>query len=210
MPLNSKQQIRRSTMGRTRILAGLGVVALVLVVVQAAWGTIPSPSGTIIGCYQKSTGALRVVNSSSSCNLGIEGVLQWNDSPAALNVSVPMGTSMAYVTAYSNHGLKIQYQCWSLPSGDVGILRFDPGSEGQNTLSWMQVQTPFTQPNSQFLTLHPVELGGGSPHLDGGNYQAAGTYVAQTSLTEVTVVFAITLDFTAQTCNFRGTITPGG
>jgi hypothetical protein len=203
-------------MGRTRILVGLGVVALVLVV-QVAWGTIPSPSGTITGCYQKSTGALRLVDSSIGCNSGTEGVLQWNERPTVLNVTVPMSTTRDIsesVQLYTgNSGLLLFYQCSSLSSGKFGFLQFDAGSTGQNTLSFMALEpTPINSAaNSHFVTSRYPEVGSATaPGMD-GTYHAAGTYIAQIvvggNAILVTVVFAVTIDFTAQTCNFAGTIT---
>jgi hypothetical protein len=66
--------------GRHRRTIRLLVVAGALLAVAAggiAYASIPGDDGVINGCRQKSTGALRVIDSSASCNSS-EVALNWN------------------------------------------------------------------------------------------------------------------------------------
>jgi hypothetical protein len=195
---------------RTRILVGLGLAALAFVAVQAAWGSIPAPDGTITGCIPKGGGLLRVVNNRAACNTSTEKVLQWDAAPQPLNLHVPMASTIGPpTTVYSMHGVDITYICESDTSGAIGTLAFDPGATAHNTLTFTELKPGFTKPDTKFMTSHPIDLGYSLPQGDSGLYQGQGTYIARTGQGEVTVVFGTTIDFTAQTCEYTLTITAG-
>lgn len=65
-------KIRRPSPG-----TALAVAALVIALGGAAFAAIPDSNGTIHGCYQKNSGALRVVDSASGCRSS-EVTLDWN------------------------------------------------------------------------------------------------------------------------------------
>ena len=68
-------------LGTKRWPIAAGIVAL-LAVAAVAYGQIPAPDGTIWGCYTKSTGTIRVIDSGTSCKQG-ETSLQWNQKGPA-------------------------------------------------------------------------------------------------------------------------------
>ena len=77
-------QIQRR-FGRGNIRMLLAAPALVLIVAGSlVYASIPSPDGVINGCRHKQSGALRVIDSATSCNPSTEVSLNWNQagSPA--------------------------------------------------------------------------------------------------------------------------------
>jgi hypothetical protein len=69
----------------------IALTALVVALGGVAYATIPDSNGTIHGCYQKPSGNLRVVESSSQCR-GDEQSLDWNQQ----GPPGPPGSSVAY------------------------------------------------------------------------------------------------------------------
>jgi hypothetical protein len=59
MPISSRSLRSRGVIGLTTLVAVAGATA--------AWGAIPGPDGTIQGCYHKTKGDLRVVDSPADC-----------------------------------------------------------------------------------------------------------------------------------------------
>ena len=53
-------------------------LALLVALGGVAFASIPGPGGTVKGCYSKSTGALRVIDSKKSCSRKRERALSWN------------------------------------------------------------------------------------------------------------------------------------
>jgi hypothetical protein len=193
---------------RLRILAGLGVCALALVAARVALAAIPASNGQITGCYTKGGGPLRVVSSASSCNTSTENVLRWNQGPASFDLTVAMSASSQSVLISNKHGLAVSYVCWISTFGEkLGTLNFDPGAGGQATLQGYQ-QGP-TQPGGALLvTDNPVFIGLGiSPAPGSGVYEASGTVIANTATNVISIVFYARVDFAANTCTYRGTIT---
>jgi len=72
-------------------------VALLFVGAGVAWATIPSGDGEINGCYQKTTGALRVIDTGQTCNSQSEIAISWNQAgPKGMTGSVgPKGSTGA-------------------------------------------------------------------------------------------------------------------
>jgi hypothetical protein len=60
-----------------------------------AYAAIPGPDGVISGCRHKQSGALRVIDSSESCNGSTEVALSWNQTGAE-GPPGPPGPSDAY------------------------------------------------------------------------------------------------------------------
>src|SRR2546430_10078925 len=90
---------RRSLLRLTRLgrHGAVAMVAFVLVgssvlVVAAVGGLIPDPDGVIHGCYDNTTGAMRVVTGVTSC-AGTETPLSWNQAgvPGATGQAGPIG-----------------------------------------------------------------------------------------------------------------------
>ena len=62
----------------------LGLCSAVLVagtIGGVAYASIPGPNGTIYGCYNTTTGALRIIDSAATCGSG-ENLLTWNQTGA--------------------------------------------------------------------------------------------------------------------------------
>jgi hypothetical protein len=69
--------VRRCLHSRHAVVA-IAVLIAFAGAAYAASGGIPGPGGVITGCYNKSTGQLRIINSSKRCNRGLERRLTWN------------------------------------------------------------------------------------------------------------------------------------
>jgi len=65
------------------VVAGGSAVASAVVILAgvAAYASIPTPNGVITGCYQKSSGAVRVIDAAvATCNPLSEVTLRWNQT----------------------------------------------------------------------------------------------------------------------------------
>lgn len=74
--------MRLGKMPTRRAVAGGVVLVAAFVGGAVAWAQVPDSSGTIHGCYDGRTGALRVVDSGASCAKG-EYSLDWNQQGPA-------------------------------------------------------------------------------------------------------------------------------
>jgi hypothetical protein len=56
----------------------VALIALLVALGGVAFGSIPGPGGVVKGCYSKSTGSLRVIDSKKHCSTKHERTLSWN------------------------------------------------------------------------------------------------------------------------------------
>jgi hypothetical protein len=56
----------------------VALIALLVALGGVAFASIPGPGGVVKGCYSKSTGSLRVIDSKKSCSKKRERSLSWN------------------------------------------------------------------------------------------------------------------------------------
>src|SRR3954452_22837794 len=82
----------------------VSIVALVLAAGGFAVAAMPSPDGTIHGCYKKDGGALRVVKGAGGCKTG-ERALSWNRGVA--RVTVRSTTLVVPMTCSGSGGFRL-------------------------------------------------------------------------------------------------------
>ena len=126
----------RRRVGWAMLAALMGALA----VGGIAWATIPDSSGVIDGCYTKSSGSLRVIDTSAgqSCDTKRESPLRWNETgpqgpagaPGETGPAGPRGPSDAW-DAQSGYNNRIHIGAYetavtvvslSLPPGDFLVL----------------------------------------------------------------------------------------
>ena len=70
--------MRRIARHRPSPALAVAFIALLVAVGGAAFASIPGPSGVVKGCYSKSNGSLRVIDSKKGCSKRHERTLRWN------------------------------------------------------------------------------------------------------------------------------------
>jgi hypothetical protein len=58
----------------------VALLALVIAIGGVAVASIPGPGGVIKGCYNNTTGTLRVIDSAAACDTRVETALSWNQT----------------------------------------------------------------------------------------------------------------------------------
>lgn len=76
---NGPSRFRRKTRSRATAVAGSIAACLVLLGGVVAFADIPGIDGVIHGCYSKSSGSLRVIDSAATCK-GSETRISWNET----------------------------------------------------------------------------------------------------------------------------------
>jgi hypothetical protein len=201
-----------------RTLTIVLVTALALIAVQVAWSAIPGSNGTIVGCYKKTGGALRVVNAKADCDTATEKPLTWKQGPSRINVDMAMSrTDHGTTTAFSGNGLTITTTCFiEFVSGgsEGGQMHVDAGSSGDinATYTFSDFFNPTTVKQDGFLPGNPatqLDIGYITGTPSGSTpYRLEGTLVAHTTTNVVSVVFHILINFTSERCQYFGTVTP--
>jgi hypothetical protein len=110
----------------------VGALAGVLALGGAAWATTPDSGGVISGCYTKSSGSLRVIDTGvgQGCDTRKESPLSWNQTgpQGPAGATGPRGPSDAWnVSSGVNDAVRIQpnntvtVASLSLPAGDFFV-----------------------------------------------------------------------------------------
>jgi hypothetical protein len=170
-----------------RLSSGHAVVAVAVLIgfagaAYAASGGIPGPGGVITGCYDKSGGQLRIINSSKRCNRRHERRLTWNQTgPRGLRgLTGAMGAQgvKGTVGATGPQGVKGDTGpagpiTGTLPSGVTlrggYAIRVSNGTAGQRIQT--AISFGFTLPAAP--TAHYIPLGGTVPPECAGGTPAA-------------------------------------
>jgi len=193
------------------------VTTLALIAAQVAWSAIPGSNGTIVGCYKKSGGALRVVNAKSDCDTLTEKPLTWKQGSGRIDVDMSMSrTDHGTTTAFTGNGLVITTTCYLENIGggtEGGQMHIDagPGGDINASYSFSDFFDPVVVKQDGFVPGAPasqLDIGyivgtpsGATP------FRFEGTLVARTATNVVTVVFHILINFTFERCQYFGTVT---
>jgi hypothetical protein len=87
-----KELLMRAVIRKRHVHVAIGAAILLATAAGVAYATIPGPGGVIQGCYAKSNGGLRVIDSPTASCTAKETALAWNQQGAA----GPTGPSNAY------------------------------------------------------------------------------------------------------------------
>lgn len=161
------------------VAAGAGIEAI---------ASIPDAHGVIHGCYSKSTGALRVIDSAKhKCPRGTKA-LNWNQrgprgprgprgalATTPINVSYTATRATAYTLKTNNLTLLLECGDNRIGPSDANVAVYALSTHGVTT------DTETTSSNTKTTTTSQIDAENGSPvalgdAYVGGNYVAGGAY----------------------------------
>jgi len=120
-------------------------LALGAALAGSAIASIPGPGGTIKGCYKKSSGSLRVIDSAKSCKSS-EKALTWNTKG-------PAGPSEAF-SGYRDTPVTVQ-------GGFLDVARLDVPGGSYAVIATALLQTPSPPSQDAFIGCYLKTLSGG-------------------------------------------------
>lgn len=158
-------------MQKRKILITAGIAALMLsggTAAYAATASIPGLGGVIAGCYVKSGGVLRVIDSSVTTCKSNETSLDWNQTGADFGMVDFSGgsCSLGQVSGPDAAGMAAE------PTSDGCLIVFNDLNSASSTL--IPLATPYEGSDASVI----VTLGsaGGHPDISIGNEGDSGQY----------------------------------